>query len=154
MDKVDTGNQSNGYLYSGQTTPSHHLSGCSTSVHRASSLRRVSTSSSDTHITPIPAARRDVRIGVTHAITDLKPVPVAVGELGYDSGIKAGRVSTVIAQHAARIQRPINARAFTALVSHWCVQARAGTDGEAEEAKGVNGHSDMVSRQSAREKKT
>ena len=96
-------------------TPSHQISytrGYRGSMHR---ITRLPLSSRDTHITPVVPARRDIRIGVAHAIADLNPIPGAVGELGHNSGVKAGWILALEARYAARIVRPVDTRTGAAV---------------------------------------
>ena len=115
--------------------------------HKAPLLR---CTHADTHITPVVPARRDVCISVAHAITDPRPVPGAVGKLGDDSGVKAGRVSTVEVHDAARID--IIAARTRAALCRVEVQAAAGTGAEAAKVRSAAGHLDTVSRLSVRRK--
>ena len=140
---------------SGQMTPSHQISctrGYSSSMHH---ITRLPLSSRDTHVTPVVPARKGICIGVAHAIADLNPIPGAVGELGDNSWVKPGRVPALEAQHTASIQRAINTTFCTALLHRVHVQARTGRGGRGgrrKKERGINGHSGIVSRQSARGK--
>ena len=96
-----------------------------------------------THIAPVVPAGGDVRIRVAHAIPEPQPIPGAIGELGDNGGVKAGRVPTVKARNTASIDRSIEAGASAAALS-CCrvdIQSRAGTDGRVGDLRVVTGHS-------------
>ena len=110
-------------------TPPHYLSSYSSSVYRTSKLQSTSIPARDTHVTPVVPARTDIRVRVAHAVADLHPIPGAVGELGDNSGVKAGRILALVAQHAARKHWAINTVARAAPSRRIDVQARAGREG-------------------------